>query len=79
MPSKYRNHPLPAVAGRRQSDMASERDAECAGGAVADSLRNLGHVAAAAPEHVLCQGHTPGEEIRHRRDTYGTSEALEKN
>src|SRR5690606_29478733 len=55
-----------------------KRDAECTRGAITDAFGNVGDAALSPAQEVFRQGHTPGEQVFHRRDAHGTAKSLEK-
>lgn len=58
--------------------MAREGNAESAGQAVAYKFGDAGHVAVLTPKQVLCQAHASCQQISHRRNAHGGTEALEE-
>ena len=58
--------------------MTREGDAERARRAIPDALGHLGNTALPAPQQVLRERHSPGQQIVHRRSTHGAPEPVEE-
>ena len=66
------------IAPGRHPDMPAECDAQRAGRAVADAVRDLRRGQLALPQQAPGDLHAPAQQVFHRRDADGAGEALEE-